>query len=372
MATWSSSRGHLAEAREGHTATLLPNGQVLVAGGSTQNNTKLDSTELYDPMTGTWAAAVALHVARSGQTATLGPRGIALAVGGLGLQGELAAVEYYTFPTRNAPPSGWRSAATLHTARSGHSATLLPDGRVLVVGGVRQETRKQGSYRKSLDSCELYDLQGLSEFIATGRAPHLHFLWSVTGSLSTARNGHSATLLPNGQVLVAGGRELFLGGDRELASAELYDPMTGIWTPIAPLSTPRAGHTATLLSDGKVLVAGGFSQNNTYIACAELYNPTMGTWSLAGSMNNGRNGHTATLLLDGRVLVAGGQIDAQGWEDPVELYDPGSNTWSLTDPLPQRRYGHTATLLPDGRVLVTGGTLYRYGAVTGEAWLYTP
>ena len=121
--------------------------------------------------------------------------------------------------------------------------------------------------------------------------------WTATGSLNTARTFHTATLLPDGEVLVAGGED---SNSNRLANAELYDPTTGTWTATGSLNTARSGHTATLLPDGKVLVAGGFeSESDNFLASAELYDPATGSWTATGSLNTARAGQTATLLPDG-------------------------------------------------------------------------
>jgi hypothetical protein len=172
-------------------------------------------------------------------------------------------------------------------------------------------------------------------------------LWTPTGSLNTARDSHTATLLPNGMVLVAGG----FGPVR--ASAELYDPVSGTWTPTGSLNTARAQHTATLLPNGMVLVAGGFDSNVNPSASAELYDPASGTWMPTGSLNTARTTHTATLLPNGMVLVAGG-FGASGDLPNAELYDPATGTWTPTGSLNVARTFHTATLLNNGMVLVAG------------------
>ena len=126
--------------------------------------------------------------------------------------------------------------------------------------------------------------------------------WRATGDLVTARYLHPATLLPNGQVLVAGGANSITGN---LASAELYDPATEVWTATGSMATERAGHTTTLLPNGQVLVAGGRNGGGFVLASAELYNPATGMWTATGSLATGRERHTATLLPNGQVLVAG-------------------------------------------------------------------
>lgn len=189
-------------------------------------------------------------------------------------------------------------------------------------------------------------------------------MWSLTGSLSVQRVGHTATLLPNGKVLVAGGADLF-SGSGSVASAELYDPVAGTWSLTGSLSVPRFGHTATLLPNGMVLVAGGGS------AATELYDPVAGTWSSTSSMSVPRTNHTATLLLNGNVLVTGGYNNSQGSPfASAEIYDPVAGTWSLTGSMSVARDLHTATLLPNGKVLVAGGTNFDFTFVSAE--LYDP
>ena len=148
---------------------------------------------------------------------------------------------------------------------------------------------------------------------ATGR-------WTSTGALNAGRAGHTATLLPNGQVLVAGGNDAVLDA---LASAELYDHATGRWTPTGSLSTGRTLHTATLLPSGQVLVAGGQDSAGHPLASAELYDPTTGRWATTGSLATSRFAHTATLLPSGQILVAGGLDSAFNAFASAELYDPG-------------------------------------------------
>ena len=326
--------GSLVTARYFHTATLLPNGKVLIAGGD-GNGPSQESAELYDPASGTWTATGSLSPGTSEHTATLLPNGKVLVAGGVNgdifeFGSILANAELYD------PTSGtWTATGSLGAARGEHTATLLPNGKVLVAGGV------SNSY-SFLVNAELYDP-------ASGT-------WTATGSLGAARSDHTATLLPNGKVLVAGGFNGNLDTGFNLASAELYDPASGTWTATGSLGAARSDHTATLLPNGKVLVAGGFNDSNR-LASAELYDPASGTWTATGSLGAARNGHIATLLPNGKVLVAGG---FNGDSDSsilvsAELYDPASGTWSATGSLVFARGAHTATLLPNGRVLIAAG-----------------
>ena len=318
-----SSAGSPTTLRASHTATLLPNGKVLVAGGN-YGSTNLSSAEFYNPVSNTWSAAGSLATGRYNHTATLLPSGKILVVGGFGNSGCLASAELYD-PVSNT----WSAAGSLATARYQHTATLLSSGKVLVAGGCASSG--------GLASAQLYD--------------PVSNTWSAAGSLANARYQHTATLLPSGKVLVAGGSGI-------QSSVELYDPASNTWSAAVRLVTGRVTHTATLLPSGKVLVAGGQGFSG-YLTSAELYDPIFNTWSAAGSLVTGRNYHTATLLSTGIVLVAGGYGNS-GFLASAELYDPVSNTWSATGSLATARQYHTATLLPSGKVLVDCGYGYGY------------
>jgi hypothetical protein len=327
--------GSLGTARYGHSATLLPNGKVLVAAG---NSGQFPNAELYDPASGTWTPTGSPAMLYPFHTATLLPNGkVLVAGGGVRAITVRASAELYD------PASGtWTTTGSLAHARHDHTATLLPNGKVLVVGGWYDDTAGYGGF--TLASAELYDP-------ATGT-------WTSTGSLATGRGGHTATLLPNGKVLVTGGENYNGKGNgarTSLASAELYDPATGTWTSTGSLATGRYYHTATLLPSGKVLVAaGGVINSSLYLASAELYDPASETWTATGSLATARQFHTMTMLPSHKLLVAGGS-NSSGYLMSAELYDPASETWMATGDLITARHDHTATLLPNGKVLVAGG-----------------
>src|SRR3989440_1721119 len=203
----------------------------------------------------------------------------------------------------------WSVTGSLNTARYLHTAALLSNGMVLVAGGYDSNTHV-------LASAELYDPVSGS--------------WTFTGNLNTARTVKNATLLTNGMVLVAAGST----NSGILASAELYDPVSGSWTLTGSLNNGRSANTATLLPDGKVLVAAGddITSPSPPIASAELYDPESGTWTFTGSLNTARDLHSATLLTNGMVLVAAG-ADINGKPTPnAGMYNPAAGSWRGTRP----------------------------------------
>ncbi|MFE8596629.1 kelch repeat-containing protein [Archangium violaceum] len=330
---WAGT-GSMTSPRQDHTATLLPNGKVLVAGGSSSTYAYPAQAEIYNPDAGTWSLTGSMVLPRSSHTATLLLNGKVLVAGGYS-SGYRSEAEVYD------PAAGtWSSTGSMVQGRYYHTATLLPNGKVLVAGG-----SIGGGIYSSISKAEVYDPD-------TGT-------WSAAGYMVQSRDGHTATLLPNGKVLVAGGNN---HGERD--TSEVYDPSTGTWSLTGSMTQGRYFHTATLLPNGKVLVSGGYALSGAS-ATSEVYDPATGIWSGTNSMVQGRFTHTATLLPNGKVLVSGGRY----LKATSEVYDPATGTWSGTNSMVQGRYAHTATLLLSGAVLAVGGSWSSYLA---SAELYMP
>ncbi|WP_437607060.1 protein kinase [Sorangium sp. So ce834] len=320
--------------REGHTSTRLTNGEVLVVGGyDASARAFVDCAERYDPVHDRWIKAGAFGP-RTLHAATLLPGGDVLVVGGVS-RGDWLAVAARYIPEADT----WRSAAPMSAARAALTATWLPGvNRVLVAGG--HDARGVHS------TSEVYDP-------ATDR-------WTSSARMSIARAAHAALWIPGVD------RALVLGGidarGFSAPSVELYDPVANEWAHAAPMSTGRDRFTATLLADGRVLVAGGMS-NGAPLASVEVYDPAAERWTEAAPMHTARAHHAAMLLLDGRLLVMGGAASAD-----AEIYDPAQDRWTAVGAPARRRAGPSMTLLVDGRALVAGGS----GAEASACDLFDP
>jgi hypothetical protein len=332
-ATGDGAIGLPIASRRHHSATLLQNGRVLFAGGVTSDYVRLSSVELYDPAGGTFIGGGDMTVVRESHTAVLLASGKVLILGGWSTGTvPVASAELYD------PAAGtFTATGSMTLPRSTASAIPLPSGRVLVLGGV-------AGAGSPVASAELYDP-------ASGT-------FQATGSMSMARLGSTVTGLADGRVLVAGGDTYYVG-DPDPIRAEVYDEGSGAFTASGSMTTRRYGHTATLLPDGKVLLAGG-----SCLASAELFDPATTTFILTGKMASDRFGHLAIRLASGRVLVlggygTGGSMGEFGCGLPeyrLELYDPLVGTFGPSHGLAHSSSdSRTATLLLDGRVLLVGG-----------------
>ncbi len=332
--TWTAT-GALTNAPYLHTATLLPNGKALICGGSDNSSHAAAGVQLYDPATGAWTSTNAMGKARFGHTATVLPSGKVLAAGGITSYDSFSLVQ--TVELFNPTNGTWTTTGALKSPRYGHTATLLANGKVLVAAGVG--TNGSNVNLTNLYTAELYDP-------TSG-------VWTVTGVLSAPHDGPTATLLPNGKVLVVGGATPSGG----TSATELYDPASGLWTTMGPMTINRQAHAATLLTNGMVLVAGGETVNGMYIQTvnsAEIYNPATGNWTATGSLQGTHDRHTLTLLPNGLVLLAG-TSQYYNPTNTAELYDPASGQWTVAAHMNFPRTQHTATLLPSGKVLAAGG-----------------
>jgi WD40 repeat protein len=349
----------MSDSRFGHTASLLPNGLVLVAGGSfgtVQSGGSINSrfsAELYDPIAGTFSSTDGMSRIRTGHTATV------LASGKVLMAGTNIVAEIYD------PTTGtFRVTGSMESARQIHGAALLPNGTVLLAGGIFTGT--------GLSSAELFFPLD-PPFRPAG--------FQFTADISPARDLHTATRLPNGKILIAGGKD----NPTLLRSARLYDPVAGTYANTGAMNIARENHTATLLPDGRVLITGGF--NGTALPLtAEIYDPNLpsidenavavqGLFTPTGNMSSGRQLHTSTLLSNGKVLITAGQLLDGTKLGTAELFDPAGNVGlgSFGTPILMAipRSGHTATLLPDGKVLIFGGQTSD-GSLVGITELFDP
>jgi N-acetylneuraminic acid mutarotase len=344
--------GSLNITRAQHTATLLQNGQVLIAGGTggtgaVTASTNAESTlEIYDPLAGTFTQVTSLmQKPRFSHGASLLADGTVLITGGSSTAATFVTAEIFNLSTGPAAATTTLTANPLAVGRQQHSSTVLGDGRVLLVGG----SAASGTYPHL--TAEIYDP-------ANGT-------FTATGSMQNGRFQHGVALLPDGRVMVAGGSAPTITSTN---SVEVFDPSLGTWSFVGGQVIGRSQHTTTVLADGRVLVVGGQGAGQgalstlSYLKSAQIYDPATSVWSSTGSLTTGRYDHTATLLSDGRVLVTGGNAPgttaAGGTTNSAEIWDPSTGQWTVVASMTGNALGrrsHVATLLPNGNVLVTGG-----------------
>lgn len=332
--------GSMLEPRSGHTATLLPNGKVLIAGGMRRNQDFYKSAELYDPATGKFQATGEMKDRRVSPVAVLLGSGRVLIAGGWIGHGCTDSAEIYD------PATGKFSyiASKMTSVRGDARGTLLSDGDVLITGGGDHDSTG------GIASAELFHPATMS-FVRVG-------------PMNFARVAHTATLLRDGRVLIAGGR-----GEGVDAVAEIYDPKSRRFTDTGSLITARYKHTAGLLPDGRVLLAGGSDERDWSgnLDSAEIYDPASGKFSPASPLNEKRFKlpEGAVQLPSGRLLIAGGSKE-------VEVFDPASGNFLVASGLISDVWHFmTETKLKDGSVLLAGGYPNNDRA-TAEAWIYRP
>jgi len=324
--------------RYGHTATRLNNGKVLIAGGYTLGGSQVplvNAAELYDPATGNFAyTAGSMTRARHGHTATLLNNGKVLIAGGkdntIDPTFQLASAELYDPTTETFT----FTAANMVYSREDHTATLLPDGTVLIAGGYGYDYFNGRSQLHP--SAEIYSPASNT--------------FNYDSSMGAARRLHTATLLNNGEVLLAGGKGYDVWGNYvALNTAERYRPSVHSFAYTSFMSYPRLDHTATLLPDGRVLVA-----NDIY---PEFYDSTAQSFAADRIMMTIRYRHSATLLQNGDVFLAGGEsrLAPTTVRSSTETYDTYFNSFSYAYPMDFPRKNHTSTVLQDGKVLIAGG-----------------
>jgi N-acetylneuraminic acid mutarotase len=301
---------------------------------------------------GTWTLTGSMHFVRDGHTATLLSNGNVLAAAGEGSNGVIASSEIY-----NAATGTWAVTGNLNVARSAHEAVLLPSGKVLVAGGCVSQCLSGNT-----PTAELYNP-------STG-------IWSKTGSMTTARVYFGMVLLTNGNVLAVGGctGQNANGCTGVTSSSEIYNPSTGKWTGANMLHAARGSFTATLMSNGNVLVAGGINAAGNPINSVETYNPTSGLWALSAMMKVARDEHAATLLGNGEALVAGGENAASVSSNRAELYNATVKGWNLTGNMNVGRLEQTLLVLPNAHVLTSGGNRVTLNATIplASAEVYDP
>jgi WD40 repeat protein len=333
--------GVMGEQRAAHTATLLPNGKVLITGGfrkaaDGRSQIYFSSAELYDPAKRTFRSTGPMTYRRCGHTATLLKNGLVLIAGGVADMGVLSSAELYN------PAAGtFIPISSMSARRCDFTATLLTDGRVLLCGG--------GS-RDALATAEIFN-------------PSTK-LFTVTGEMAAPRLAHTASLLPDGEVLVTGG-----SSHRYvvLATAELYNPATGKFHAVGDMEQPRYKHAAAEIEGGPVLILGGSTKDDWRgtLSAAERYDPAQGTFSRVPNLLHARfkMPEAVVTLKSGSILIAGG-------DSTLELLDPSTGESRIVASLGNPRYYGTATALQSGDVLIVGGYDDKLRS-TNKAWLYT-
>jgi hypothetical protein len=406
--------GPMAAARGAHRMNTVSEGKILITGGFGDGGVPLSSAELFDPVTGTFSTmgVGSLGQARARHSATQLPTGEILIAGGNGGSGVLASTEIY-----NPDSKAFSPGPPLNQARQTHSAQVLPNGKVLFSGGNNNPSGNWDIQTNFLSSCELYDRKtntmmttgsktnatsaGLPYLLWTGKfmyagggtnetelytpeMPGTLETWVGGGNMVTARTDAFWSALDDGTVLVTGGLDSAV---TQLASAELYDYLTGDFTQTGDMSAARQQHRMVQLYTGKVLVTGGLvtGTNNRALNSADLFDPASKTFTLTTTgnpptvtyMNHYRRLHRSTELANGKILITGGVGGDQNTSNNIlksaEIYDPATGTFTSIGDMTTARRSHQAILLRTGKVLIAGGyTVGTPNVLLDSAELYDP
>ncbi len=337
--------GNMNTARHNHILLLLPNGKVLITGGAVNANGTgaLASAELYDPVAHTFTNVGPMNVARADHTVTLLPNGKVLVAGGFNDAGVVSSAELFD-PSNN---TFTLLTASMTSLRAEHTATLLADGKVLIAGGNTNTT--------TIATAEIFD-------------PAANTFTATSHTMTIVRQIQHADLLPNGKVLISGGFDV---NNNPLASAELYDPVADTFTATGSMITARGNHASALLYNGKVLVAGGLALNGAAVAptaTAELYDPSTGLFTTTGSMSIPRGHYAPSILDDGTVFIQGGASLPAGTN--ADVYNPAAGTFRTTASFTAAQAGMRDSILPDGTVLLASGVNGQTVAVPNSEVFY--
>ena len=346
----------MSEARDHFTATLLPNGKVVIAGGMADTTVAGSATagvEIFNPSSGRFTTAAAMGVGRAAHSATLLANGKVLVAGGYGQLGNRSSSSTEIYDPRT---DSWSVASRMLHGRSGHAAVRLADGRVLVVGGAEFAPVGIGPHGLAAATLapEIYDP-------ATDT-------WSQAAMSKWDRPvAPTATLLNDGRVLVVGGQYMWNSADEDTDRSEVYDPASNRWTDVAidPRFPARQYQTATLMPDGKVLVAGGDIDLEP-IASAALFDPSTNSWIQIPHMTAVRCSHGAALLPSGNVLVIGSACWGHAESNTVEEFVPATNHWYRVAGLGRGRGDGAAVAFHNGTVLYVGGVQSNTGTAAAQ------
>jgi uncharacterized protein YjbI with pentapeptide repeats len=334
--------GNMITARRNHMVIALPNGKILLTGGAgnADGTGSLTSAELYDPVAHTFSSTVnTMSTSRVDHTVTLLLNGEVLVTGGYSdtTNAQPSADLYFVANNVFNPVT-----AQMTTPRAEHAATLLANGTVLITGG-------NDNNGNTLASAEIFD-------------PTANTFTATTQPMNSVRQAHHADLLPNGKVLISGGLD---GNNNALASAEIYDPVAGTFTPTGNMTTARGNHSSALLYTGQILVAGGLTGPGTGLvvtATAELYNPGTGTFTPTVNMSIARGHYAGIVLGDGTDFISGGATLPAGIN--ADIYNPATQTFSVSGNFTAVQAGMREAVAPDGTVLLASGVNNAVPAVT--------